>query len=123
MKLFKRFLLILKKKQMKAKELLLNSTSSEVLATQYASSSKDYVQDEVIRPLEIKVKNLEEKLFDLNQFHLETDKNKGIEAITIADCKNRFKNIVETEVELSLVKIELEQYKKAYGKYFGEEED
>lgn len=123
MKLFKRFLLILKKKQMKAKELLLNSTSSEVLATQYASSSKDYVQDEVIRPLEIKVKNLEEKLFDLNQFHLETDKNKGIEAITIADCKKRFKNIVETEVELSLVKIELEQYKKAYGKYFGEEED
>lgn len=108
---------------MKAKELLLNSTSSEVLATQYASSSKDYVQDEVIRPLEIKVKNLEEKLFDLNQFHLETDKNKGIEAITIADCKKRFKNIVETEVELSLVKIELEQYKKAYGKYFGEEED
>ena len=103
---------------MEALDLLLKSSNVEELAAQYADSAKRSVEEDIIRPCEKKVKDIKDELFYLKQIHVESDRNRGIDALTIHQCKERFKDIVNKEYSLSLAKLELEEKKKIYARYF-----
>lgn len=117
-KLWDNVLKITRLKPMEAKDLLLKSSAPEEVAEQFAIAAKRYVEEKVIQPLESKLAEQKERLFDLKRINIESDKNRGIEAITMDQCKERFVKIINLEYEITLTELELKQKKASYEKYF-----
>jgi hypothetical protein len=114
------FLILTKNKYiiMKALELLKTSKSVKERAESYANSVKRNIQKDVIDNLISKKEKLEDELFDLTNFTLETNFNAGLKTMTKEDCENRFKRIIEVEYELELLDAELKVKQKSFDKYF-----
>lgn len=100
--------------------LLMNNKAVGERAESYYTSIKRSTQRDVIDALQAKKEAFEDKLFELKDFTLDTDKNKGMHRMTKEDCEARFKEIIETEYKLELLTRELEIKSASFNKYFGD---
>ena len=105
----------------KAKDLLKKNTSVEVRVEEFVVSLKRDLLRDIIEPLEVKIEKINDKIFDLKDFSVETNVNKGRAAITREGAKARFTEIIELEYEKTLLERELEIKKVSYDSYFLEE--
>lgn len=106
---------------MKALELLKTNKTVAERAENYASSMKRNIQRDVIDSLVSKKEKIEDQLFELSNFTLNTDMNSGLKMMTKEDCEARFKKIIDLEYELELTSRELEIKQASFDKYFTDE--
>jgi hypothetical protein len=106
---------------MKALEIMKKQSSVEERASQYFASVRRDIMRSVIDPVMTKIDRLKDDIIELKNFSLDTDINKGINAISKDEVTRRFALIVEKEYLLELAKKELEIKMKSFGIYFGEE--
>lgn len=104
----------------KALELLKQSKSVAQRAAQYVTSVKRDIQRDVLDALTKKKEALDDELFDLSNFSLETDMNAGRKQMTKDDVLVRFKRMIQIEYELKLITMELEVKQTAFNAYFDE---
>ena len=103
---------------MKALELLKTNKTISERAEKYHESIKRNIQRDVLDKLTTTIEDLEDTLFELKNFVLDTNINRGLMQMTKDDCENRFKKIIEVEFELELLKQEQKVKKEIYEKYF-----
>jgi len=104
---------------MKALELLKTNTGVAERAENYVSSVKRNIQRDVIDALTAKKEKIDDELFELKNFSLETDANKGAIEMKREDVEKRFRKIIDLEYELKLVNLELTAKQESFEKYFG----
>ena len=110
------------KSKMKALELLKTNKTVAERAENYANSAKRNIQRDVIDSLISQKENIEDELFELGNFSLETDMNRGFERMTKEAVEARFKKIIDLEYKLKLITLELETKQVSFDKYFGGDE-
>ena len=103
---------------MKALELLKTNTGVAERAENYVSSVKRNIQRDVIDALTAKKEKIDDELFELKNFSLETDANKGVIEMKREDVEKRFRKIINLEYELKLVSLELTAKQESFEKYF-----
>jgi hypothetical protein len=103
---------------MKALELLKTNKTISQRAEKYHESIKRNIQRDILDKLTADIENMEDVLFELTDFVLDTNINRGLAQMTKEDCEKRFKKIIETEFELELLKQEQKIKKVIYEKYF-----
>lgn len=103
----------------KALTLLKSNKSVKERADKYSTSIQRDIQQEVLDVLSKKKEKMEDQLFDLENFNLETNLNSGHKQMTQEDCKERFKKIIDLKYQTKLVEYELEIKQKAFNEYFG----
>jgi hypothetical protein len=108
----------MKNSGMKALELLKSNKSVAERAENYATSVKRNIQRDVIDQLVAKKEGIEDELFELTNFNLETDANRGYQAMTKEAVEQRFKKIIDLEYRLKLVELELKTKQESFDKYF-----
>lgn len=94
-----------------------NKTVKERAAT-YASSMKRNLQKSILDALVEKKEKIEDELFDLKNFTLDTNLNAGLRQMTKEDCEKRFTKIIDNEYELELITAELKIKQASFDKYF-----
>jgi hypothetical protein len=109
------------KTEMKALELLKSNKTVAERAENYATAVKRNIQRDVIDILTAKKEAIEDELFELTNFNLETDVNKGFQSMTKESVETRFKKIIDLEYKLKLVDLELKTKQESFNKYFGNE--
>jgi hypothetical protein len=109
------------KSAMKALELLKSNKTVSERAENYATAVKRNIQRDVIDTLTAKKEGIEDELFELTNFNLETDVNRGYAALTKESVEARFKKIIDLEYKLKLVELELKTKQESFNKYFGNE--
>lgn len=105
----------------KALELLKSNKSVAERAEQYTTSVKRNIQRDVIDTLTATKESIEDELFELTNFNLETDVNRGYQAMTKEAVESRFKKIIDLEYKLKLTELELKTKQESFNKYFGNE--
>ncbi len=105
----------------KALELLKSNKTVAERAENYTISVKRNIQRDVIDFLTAKKEGIEDELFELANFNLETDVNRGYEAMTKESVETRFKRIIDLEYKLKLIELELKTKQESFDKYFGNE--
>lgn len=110
------------KKSMKALELLKSNKTVAERAENYATSVKRNIQRDVIDSLISKKEGIEDELFELTNFTLDTNINSGLKQMTKEDVETRFKKIIDLEYKLTLLELELKTKQASFNKYFGENE-
>lgn len=103
---------------MKALELLKTNKTVAERAENYTNSMKRNIQRDVIDSLIAKKEKIEDQLFELSNFTLDTNLNAGLRSMTKEDCESRFKKIIDLEFELELLNKELEIKQNSFDKYF-----
>lgn len=106
------------KNGVKALAMLKTNTSVKERAENYIVSVKRNLQRDVIDTLTAKKEAMEDKLFELTDFSLETDINRGQAMMTKEMVEKRFTEVIETEYRLKLIKLELETKQATFDKYF-----
>lgn len=110
-----------------AVENLENSTALTILKTSktikeraevYYTSIKRNLQKSVLDSLIDKKEAIEDKIFFLKDFTLDTNHNEGRIDISKENAEKRFKDLIEAEYELELLNREIEIKQKVYNKYF-----
>ena len=104
---------------MKALELLKTNTGVAERAENYVSAVKRNIQRDVIDALTAKKEKIDDELFELKNFSLETDANKCVIEMKREDVEKRFRKIIDLEYELKLVSLELTAKQESFEKYFG----
>ena len=102
----------------KAFNLLDGAKSVSARASQYASRIKKSIELKIINALEEEIGALNDKIFDLEDFSLETDKNRGVEKITKEAAEQRFTDIINIKFEIDMKKAELKSKKKSFNELF-----
>ncbi len=105
-------------KESKALELLKTNKSVSERAENYIISVKRNLQRDVIDSLVQKKESMEDELFELTNFSLETDVNRGFQAMTKESVEARFKKVIDLEYRLKLVELELKTKQESFDKYF-----
>lgn len=105
-------------KNVKALELLKTNNSVSERAENYIISVKRNIQRDVIDALIQKKEAMEDELFELTNFQLETDANRGFQAMTKETVEARFKKVIDLEYKLKLVELELKTKQESFDKYF-----
>ena len=103
---------------MKALELLNTNTGVAERADNYVSSIKRNIQRDVIDALTSKKEKIDDELFELKNFSLETDANRGVIEMKREDIEKRFRKIIDLEYELKLVSLELTAKQESFERYF-----
>jgi hypothetical protein len=107
---------------MRALDLLKSNKTVAERAENYATAVKRNIQRDVIDTLTAKKEAIEDELFELTNFNLETDANRGFQAMTKDAVESRFKKIIDLEYKLKLVVLELNTKQESFNKYFGDGE-
>ena len=105
-------------KETKALELLKSNKSVKERAENYIVSVKRNIQRDVIDALVQKKEQMEDELFELTNFSLEMDANRGFEAMTKERVEDRFKRVIDLEYKLKLTNLELITKQETFDKYF-----
>lgn len=111
-----------KAKQSKALEMLKSNKSVSERAENYATAAKRNIQRDVIDTLVAKIEGMEDELFELTNFQLETNVNQGYVQMTKEAVESRFKKIIDLEYKLKLSELELKTKQESFNKYFGDAE-
>lgn len=106
----------------KALDLLKSNKTVSERAENYVTSVKRNIQRDVIDSLTAKKEAMEDELFELTNFNLETDMNRGHQQMTKESVEQRFKKIIDIEYKLKLVSLELTAKQESFDKYFGDAE-
>jgi len=106
---------------MKALELLQSNKSVKERAESYAVSIQRNIKRDVIDTIVDKLDRLKDSLFELTNFTLDTNLNKGLSTMTKDDCEARFKKIIETEYQIRLTELELQAKQESFDRYFSEQ--
>ena len=104
----------------KALDLLKQAKSVEQRADKYSVRIKTSLEIEMIQPLKEKIEKIEDKIFDLENFSLDTNLNKGQKLMTKEDYEDRFREIINLSYEKEMVSLELKAKEKAFNNLFGE---
>jgi hypothetical protein len=105
-------------KETKALELLKTNKSVKERAENYIVSVKRNIQRDVIDALVQKKEAMEDELFELTNFSLEQDANRGFQAMTKETVEARFKKVIDLEYKLKLTNLELATKQETFDKYF-----
>ena len=105
-------------KSTKALDLLKSNKSVSERAENYIISVKRNLQRDVIDALVQKKEAMEDELFELTNFTLETNVNNGIQAMTKETIEARFKKVIDLEYKLKLTNLELATKQESFDKYF-----
>jgi hypothetical protein len=111
-----------KVKTNKALDLLKSNKTVSERAENYVTSVKRNIQRDVIDSLTAKKEGMEDELFELTNFNLETDVNKGYQQMTKESVEARFKKIIDLEYKLKLITLELTAKQESFDKYFSDAE-
>jgi hypothetical protein len=105
-------------KSTKALDLLKSNKSVSERAENYIVSVKRNIQRDVIDALVQKKESMEDELFELTNFTLETNVNNGVQAMTKEIIEARFKRVIDLEYKLKLTTLELTTKQETFDKYF-----
>jgi len=105
-------------KSTKALDLLKSNKSVSERAENYIISVKRNLQRDVIDALVQKKESMEDELFELTNFTLETNVNNGVQAMTKETIEARFKKVIDLEYKLKLITLELATKQESFDKYF-----
>jgi hypothetical protein len=105
-------------KETKALELLKTNKSVKERAENYIVSVKRNIQRDVIDALVQKKEAMEDELFELTNFTLETNVNNGVQSMTKETVEARFKKVIDLEYKLKLTNLELLTKQETFDKYF-----
>jgi len=105
----------------KALELLEKSRSVKEIAAKYAEAIARDIKVDVLDRLTKDKERLEFEIYALEDFSLDTDKNRGRNTMTKDEVQSRFVDIIKKKYELELIDAELKVKTAAYNKYFTEE--
>jgi hypothetical protein len=111
-----------KVKSVKALDLLKSNKTVSERAENYIVSVKRNIQRDVIDAITAKKEAMEDELFELTNFNLETDVNKGYQQMTKESVEARFKKIIDIEYKLKLTNLELISKQESFDKYFSDAE-
>jgi hypothetical protein len=103
---------------MKALSLLQKSKTVKERAEKYASRIAQSIKVDKIVPLEEEIEKIDDKIFDLQDFSLQTDLNKGLKRLTKEDCEERFAKIIDLQVEKTVLSLKLKATQDAYAELF-----
>jgi hypothetical protein len=106
----------------KALSLMKQNRSVEQRADQYSVSIARNIQRDVIDVLMSKIEDIDDQIFELENFSLDTDVNKGVRTMTRDEAEARFKTIIDLEFKRQMLMLELMQKQKTFDKYFGKAE-
>ena len=107
----------------KALELLMKSKTVDQRASQFLQIAKEDIHLDLIKPLERKLVEIDNKIFELEDFTLETNLNKNMKRMSAEDIKSSFTQIIKLGYERDLVEAELSSMKARYDHYFTEKEE
>ena len=105
-------------KSTKALDLLKSNKSVSERAENYIISVKRNLQRDIIDALVQKKEAMEDELFELTNFTLETNVNNGVQAMTKETIEARFKKVIDLEYKLKLITLELATKQESFDKYF-----
>ena len=106
----------------KALALMRKNRSVEQRADQYSTSISRNIKRDVIDKLTEQIESIDDQIFELENFTLDTDHNKGINMMSRDDAETRFKKIIDLEFKREMLSLELKVKEKTFNKYFGESE-
>lgn len=104
----------------KALSLLKKRKSVTERSEQYADRIAKSLELSLINPIKENIEKIDDRIFDLENFSLETDLNAGLQQLTKEKAEERFKQIIELHYEKDLLTAQLNSYQNAYDKYFVE---
>lgn len=104
----------------KALELMKANKSVEERSDAYVVSIERDLRKEMIDTLIEKQEKIADQMFELTNFTLDTDTNKGLAQMSKEVCKDRFKKIINLEYEATLIAAELKIKQASLDKYFKE---
>lgn len=104
----------------KAFNLLSSVKSVKDRAGQYSKRIATTLAVEMIHPLVEKVDKIDDKIYELEDFALETNVNKGLKRLTKEDCEDRFREIIQLKYKRTLAVLERDSKIKAFNDLFGE---
>ena len=105
-------------KSTKALDLLKSNKTVSERAENYIISVKRNLQRDVIDALVQRKEAMEDELFELTNFTLETNVNNGVQAMTKETIEARFKKVIDLEYKLKLTNLELATKQESFDKYF-----
>jgi TolA-binding protein len=103
---------------MKAITLLKTNKSVSERAERFAEGIRKELEYDMILSLEKKLDSMDDKIFELEDFSLNTDLNKGMRRMTQEECKGRFKDIINLNYEKKLLQLELNAKREAFEALF-----
>jgi D-Tyr-tRNAtyr deacylase len=86
------------KRKMKALVLLKKSKSVDERAAQFVQVAKEDLYDDLIKPLKRKISDIDNSIFELTDFTLETNLNKGMRRMSSDDIKAQFTKVIELKI-------------------------
>lgn len=107
---------------MKAQTLLAKSQTVAQRAESFVTTIKRNIQKDVLDVLTSKREKLEDELFELQDFTLETNLNSGKAAMARESVQKSFERMIEIEYEKELLDAEIASKTKAFNLYFEEAE-
>ena len=107
---------------MQALAMLSRSITASERAEDFAKRIKKNIQKNTLDVLEEKIEKLGDIIFETKDFSLNTDLNKGQQALTMSECQARFEKIIELEFEKKLLERELRIKQTSFDNYFDPEE-
>lgn len=87
-------------------------------AQSYFESIRRNIQRDIIDKLIAKREEIEDNMFELSNFTLDTNLNAGQSRMTKDDCEKRFKDIINKEFELKMVNLEIETKQASFNRLF-----
>jgi D-Tyr-tRNAtyr deacylase len=111
------------KRKMKALVLLKKSKSVDERAAQFVQVAKEDLYDDLIKPLKRKISDIDNSIFELTDFTLETNLNKGMRRMSSDDIKAQFTKVIELRYQKDLLEAELTSKEATFNYYFGLEEE
>lgn len=108
-----------KKVQTKAEMLLNTNKSVKERSVKYTNRIKTTLHTKIITKLEEEIEAIDDKIFELEDFSLDTDKNAGQYKLTKEECQKRFEEMIDLEWEKTLKEAELKAKKETFINLFG----
>lgn len=100
-------------------ELLLNKSKSVIeRASKYSKRIAKSLEIKMIDSLKENIEKYDDQIFDLENFSLKTDINKGRETLTKEEIEERFEKIINLHYQRDLATAKLKSIESAFNKYF-----
>ena len=103
---------------MKALQMLKNGKSTKERAERYVKTSKEDIFEEVLKPLEREILAIDDKLFELEDFDIETNLNQGKVRMDSNQVKARFKEMINLKYKKQMLELELKVKTSCYEELF-----
>lgn len=103
---------------MEALKLLKKNRTTEERAEKYVERIKNSLNIRIITNLTERIEKIADDIYDLENFNLSTDLNKGEIQLTKEECEDRFIQIIDLNYTKKLLELELKAKKEIFTHYF-----